>query len=233
MKKQYQQRYGKRRKKREKVIISVGVLVIIFCGFWKIAGGFDVEERASGWFEGIGTDEGGRMSCKLTKEELSQDIPLLLQTDGRWGEGAYGNSNIEVSGCAPTCMSMVVVGLTHNEKATPKMLAEYAQNEGYYVEGVGTVWDFFAKGGQKFGVDGKEISLDKTVVMRQLTAGNPIVCSMRPGDFTTEGHFIVLTGVSGGMIEIHDPASSERSDRLWDYDVLEPQIKNLWAFSLL
>lgn len=215
------------------MIISVGVLVIVFCGLWKITGEFNAEERAGSWFEGNGTDERGRMSCKLTKEELSQDIPLLFQTDRRWGEEAYGNSNIAVSGCAPTCMSMVVVGLTHNEKATPKKMAEYAQSEGYYVEGVGTVWDFFAKSGKKFGVAGTEISLDKTVVTRRLMEGNPIVCSMRPGDFTTEGHFIVLTGVSGGMIEIHDPVSSERSSRLWDYDVLAPQIKNLWAFSTL
>jgi len=231
MEKQYRQRYRKGRKKRGRVIIGAGVLVIILCGLWTITGGFNVEERASGWFGEARTDEGGRVSCKLTKEELLQDIPLLLQTDERWGERAYGNSNIAVSGCAPTCMSMVIVGLTHNEKATPIMLAEYAQNEGYYMEGVGTVWDFFAKGGKEFGVAGKEISLDKTVVMRQLTAGHPVICSMRPGDFTTEGHFIVLVGVSEGLIELHDPASSERSGRLWDYDVLAPQIKNLWAFS--
>lgn len=55
--------------------------------------------------------------------------------------------------------------------------------------------------------------------------------SMRPGDFTTTGHFIVLTKVENGKIKVNDPNSRIRSGQLWDYERLEPQIQNLWAFS--
>ena len=186
-----------------------------------------VKAFESGSLFNVGTE---RPPCKLTEEELAADVPLLLQTDMRWDWISYGESTIGESGCAPTCISMIAVGLTKNKKATPKAVAEYAEKNGYYVEGSGTTWDFITRGCAHFGVQGVEISLDRAVVERELGAGHPIICSMRPGDFTTEGHFIVLTGVRDGGIEIHDPNSAENSEMLWDYDRLAPQIKNLWSF---
>ena len=41
----------------------------------------------------------------LTKNELSQRFPLLLQWDKRWGYIPYGDNVIGLSGCAPTCLS--------------------------------------------------------------------------------------------------------------------------------
>ena len=54
--------------------------------------------------------------------------------------------------------------------------------------------------------------------------------SLRPGDFTTEGHFIVLVEKQDGGYVVQDPNSRVRSQKLWDYGTLEPQIKNLWEF---
>lgn len=73
-----------------------------------------------------------KASGKLTRKELSEGIPLLLQWDKRWGYAPYGNSNIGISGCAPTCLSMVIVGLTANKKATPYQVAKFAEEKGYY-----------------------------------------------------------------------------------------------------
>ena len=87
------------------------------------------------------------------------------------------------------------------------------------------------EGCEHFGIHGTEISLDENVIKQHLEKGEPIICSMRPGDFTTEGHFIVLAGEADGKIMVNDPNSRKRSRVLWDYDTLEPQIKNLWAFS--
>ena len=56
---------------------------------------------------------------------------------------------------------------------------------------------------------------------------------MRPGDFTTTGHFIVLAGVEDGKIRVNDPNSVKRSEELWDYETLEYQINNLWAYTVL
>ena len=79
-------------------------------------------------------------------------------------------------------------------------------------------------------MEGENIALSKTSVFHALESGMPIICSMRPGDFTTAGHFIVLTGIEEGKIKVNDPNSKKNSEKLWDYDTLEPQIKNLWAF---
>lgn len=82
-----------------------------------------------------------------------------------------------------------------------------------------------------FHITGKEISLDETVIANILEKKQPIICSLRPGDFTTTGHFIVLTAYKDGKLQVHDPNSPYRSSKLWDYSQLQSQIKNLWAFS--
>ena len=165
----------------------------------------------------------------MTKKECKEKIPLLLQWDQRWGYVSYGSSDIALSGCAPTCLSMVIVGLTGNLKATPNKIAKYAQDNGYYLKGTGTSWSLLTEGASHFGVVGREISLSKETVCGVLKQGQPVICSVGRGDFTTEGHFIVLTGMKDGRIKVNDPNCIRRSC-LWEYEILEPQIKNLWAY---
>lgn len=50
-------------------------------------------------------------SGTLEASELD-GIPLFIQWDKRWGYDAYGNDVIGLSGCGPTCLSMIVIGLT-------------------------------------------------------------------------------------------------------------------------
>ena len=173
-----------------------------------------------------------RTNGKITQEELEKKVPLFLQWDKRWGYGSYGNSIIGMSGCAPTCLSMVIVGLTGNTDATPARVAEFAEENGYYIEGTGTSWSLMTKGCQNFGVMGREICLDKDIIYRELEQGHPVICSVRAGDFTTQGHFVVLVGVEDGNIQVNDPNSTYRSKQTWEYERLQGQIKNLWAFSL-
>ena len=42
----------------------------------------------------------------------------------------------------------------------------------------------------------------------------------------------LLAGLEEGGIRVNDPNSPQNSEKLWAYDTLEPQIRNLWAFSL-
>ena len=54
---------------------------------------------------------------------------------------------------------------------------------------------------------------------------------MGPGDFTTKGHFIVLSGVNeNGDVIVHDPNSEQRSLQPWDPDRIISQCLNLWSF---
>ena len=159
--------------------------------------------------------------------------PLLLQYDPRWGYALYGDEVIAVNGCGPTCLSMVIAGLTGQNTITPYTVASYAEQQGYYASDSGTSWSLMSDGAAHFDIIGEELPLSQPTMENALLSGQPIICSMRPGDFTTTGHFIVITGLKDGKFIIKDPNSKERSSQLWDYQTLEHQISNLWAFQAL
>ncbi len=158
-------------------------------------------------------------------------FPLLLQWDERWGYASYGDSSIAVSGCGPTALSSVIAGLTGDNTLTPYKIAKFAEENGYYSGTSGTSWYLMTEGASKLGIKSKELSLSKENIFNSLKKGNPIICSMREGDFTTTGHFIVLVGIKNGKIKVNDSNSIQRSNILWSYEKLEKQIKNLWEFS--
>lgn len=158
-------------------------------------------------------------------------FPLLLQWDARWGYVLYGDDLLAVTGCGPTCLAMAAAGLTGDNAITPAAVAEQAQRDGYWVDGV-TSWGLMTDGCRAWGLVSEELPLTETAVTGALDEGRPIICSVRPGDFTTTGHFILLAGLEEEGLRVNDPNSPQNSDRLWTYDELEPQIRNLWAFSL-
>lgn len=177
-------------------------------------------------------DKSGNVYANTVGNFEENTIPLLLQWDRRWGYASYGEDSIAISGCAPTALSMVIVGLTGDSSITPYVVSKYAEENGFYLKGTGTSWSLMTTGSSHFGIKGKEIPLSKNNVMNALKSGHPVICSVRKGDFTTLGHFIVLAGIENDKIKVNDPNSKARSNLLWDYDRLEGQIKNLWEFSL-
>ena len=81
----------------------------------------------------------------------------------------------------------------------------------------------------KLGLQVTEIPLVKKKIMDNLNAGNPIICAMGKGDFTTSGHYIVLVGTEEGLLRVNDPNSYANSEKLWSYEELESQFRNLWV----
>lgn len=167
----------------------------------------------------------------LSGEVTQGTIPLFLQWDERWGYETYGSDMIAITGCGPTCLSMVWCGLSGDTQWDPLTMARYAEREGYYVKGAGTAWDLMTTGAQDLGLTAQDIIFDGDHILTWLADGNPIICAMRPGDFTTTGHFIVLSGVDEyGKVKVCDPNSKINSEKTWDVEELIPQIKNLWAY---
>ena len=128
---------------------------------------------------------------------------------------------------------LVAAGLTGDNTVTPYKVAQFSAGNGYYAGDSGTSWSLMTEGAQQFGIYGEEMGLSEDEVFSALENGHPIICSMRPGDFTTTGHFIVLTGVEDGKIRVNDPNSRVRSGKLWDYSRLEYQINNLWVYTAM
>lgn len=159
-------------------------------------------------------------------------IPLLMQWDEDWGYAPYGEGMIALDGCGPTCLSMVAVGLTGDTSLNPKAVAAFSEQNGYLDAKSGsTLWTLMSEGAQKLGLNSRELPLEENRMIRELSEGHPIICSLRPGDFTTVGHFIVLYDYGDGAFRVRDPNSRERSEKAWSYQTLKPQIRNLWAFS--
>ena len=158
-------------------------------------------------------------------------FPLLMQWDSRWGYQTYGDDLLAITGCGPTVVSMAVCGLTGDNTVTPWTVAQYADQAGWYVSGTGSSWDLIREGCRHYGLEVRELPLDEGNMVRALEQGEAIICSMGPGDFTTSGHFILLTGVEDGKFRLNDPNRRSNSEKLWDYETLAPQIRNLWACS--
>ena len=73
-------------------------------------------------------------------------------------------------------------------------MAEYAKEAGYSVDGSGSAWDLMSKGCRHYGVNAKTIKEDEDTFKERLDEGNLIVVNVGPGDFTDNGHFMVITG---------------------------------------
>ncbi len=174
----------------------------------------------------------------LSEEEQTSDrlvpgeIPLYLQKDRRWRKERYGSDIMGVTGCGPTCLSMVLCGLRRDEEWMPAKVAREAERAGYYVDGVGSSWSLMTEGAAGFGLEAEQLPLQEGVIRGRLEEGHPIICTMGPGDFTDAGHFIVLGGMDAeGNIQVKDPNSRSNSERVWNLGQLMPQMKNLWAYT--
>ncbi|CEK29897.1 murein hydrolase domain-containing protein [[Clostridium] sordellii] len=175
-----------------------------------------------------------KKSISIKDYYKSGEIPLFLQWDEKWGYDKYGDDYIAVAGCAPTSLSMVAVGLTGNTDINPLVVSNYAYDNGFYVEGVGSSWSLISTGARHFGLDSQELPLSKSSILSTLEAGNPIIVTVGPGTFTSTGHFLVLTGLtSDGKIKINDPNSKYNSSKSWDVDVFLKETRNLWKISKL
>lgn len=156
-------------------------------------------------------------------------VPLLMQWDKRWGYIIYGDDVAALNACGPVCLSMAALYVTGDATLSPDRIIEFAKDNDYCVYGNGSSWTLISEGGAKLGLNVTELPLVEGMITDKLKAGIPIICAMGPGDFTSIGHFIVMTGYEDGKIKVNDPNSYERSAKLWDYNDIYDQILNLWA----
>lgn len=170
----------------------------------------------------------------LSDEVKKGTIPLFLQWDTRWGYKKYGSDFLAVTGCGPVCLSMVCCGLSGETEWNPLVVARMAQEQGFYVEGSGSSWELMTTGAAALGLSAKSVIFDKEHILAELKNGRPVICAMGPGDFTTTGHFIVLSDVDEeNKIIVCDPNSRKNSRKHWEVTELMPQIKNLWSYTYL
>lgn len=165
----------------------------------------------------------------LSAYEAGETVPVFLQWDQQWGYIPYGSDVAGLTACGPVCLSMVAYHLTGDEAYSPDRMIAFALENGYYSPGSGSSWTLISEGAKTLGFDVTEIPLVRKRIFDNLAVGNPIICVMGPGDFTQTGHYIVMAGTEDGLIRINDPNSTENSQKLWSYEEIKDQIRNLWV----
>ena len=163
----------------------------------------------------------GLQAVDLKDYRIQNHIPVYFQWSEVWGYASYGSENIGMGGCGPTSLSMVATGLTGNTSFTPK-----------YVDVVGTDWTLMTAGASELGINSAQLTnWSEDTLKSELSAGHPIICSMGPGDFTNQGHFIVLSGLTEeGKVLINDPNSKINSRKKWDLNTIINQMNAAWSF---
>ncbi len=165
-----------------------------------------------------------------TEAELNSDFPLLLQWDYRWGYMQYGSEGtMGTSGCGPTCLAMAVFYLTKNPDVTPDVVAKYSLEHNYYVKDVGTAWSFLDHYPTLYDLNVSHVYLNENYLKAELDKGNVLICSVRPGDFTYGGHFIVIYGYDENGFKINDPKCAYRSTLTWTFDQIKDDIRRTWS----
>lgn len=164
--------------------------------------------------------------------ENVSEIPALYQWDERWGYASYGDGLMALTGCGPTALSMVLSYLKEDPSITPLRIARFSEQNNLYVNGAGTSWDLFRIYSKTVSIHCMDIELTKQALQNSLSKGHPIIASMNPGDFTTTGHLIVLTGLDAdGKVIVHDPNSSTRTKKHWELSSVAAQIAAAWEFT--
>ncbi len=136
-----------------------------------------------------------------------QGLTYYSQIDNRWRYNMYSsinnaNQTIGTSGCGPTCAAMVVTAVKGT--ITPPEMCDLFVKYGYRSANNGTYWSAFRFVADTFDI-GYQETTDIQKAIQLLENQNYVVASCGNGLFTTGGHFILLTKVENGMIEIYDP----------------------------
>jgi len=160
----------------------------------------------------------------------SAQVPYFSQYDVRWANYSYGKTGtIGSSGCGPTCLAMVVAGLTGRPDINPKTVADWSYINGHRCEGSGSYWSLMTAGGKYYGLNVEAVSRKNPKrIVEALSKGYPVIVSMGPGHFTKGGHFILLRGLNeDGKILVYDPASVSRSEQPWDISIIMSESSTL------
>lgn len=159
--------------------------------------------------------------------DLNRKTPYFLQWDNRWAYDDLANSCIGIAGCGPTSMSMVVRSFIDDESINPKTISNDAHD---FMTDNGIAWEFFFHEANKFNLNISEIPVNEESLIKALNDG-PLIVSVTPGYFTTNGHIIVIDSYKDNKFLINDPNSVKNSHISWSFDDISNQILKIWAIS--
>lgn len=166
-------------------------------------------------------------SVDLAGYDASRGVPLFLQWDPQWGYMRCGGDCVGGIGSAPMCLAMAGFYASGGEKEfSPDRIVDFALENGYFSKENGFDRSLISQGGTALGLKVTALPLVEQKITSYLRNGDPIIAAMGHGDFD---NYVVLTGYSEDMITLNDPDSLVNSEKLWTFDEIAGQIRNLWV----
>lgn len=172
----------------------------------------------------------GSTRVQLYAETLNSKlgpITYFNQSDYRWAKYKYGHSSyMYSSGCGPTIMAMIVNTFSPQSYITPREMADFAYSKGCYVKGGGSTHDIVKKCCDEYKIPVKVIKANKENIENALENKKLLVALVGKGEFTTGGHFILITGLEENkQLSIADSISLENTHKKWDTNFIISQLK--------
>lgn len=129
-------------------------------------------------------------------------VPLYKQCDPRWGKLPYGPcGTICSSACGPSALAMVLS--FYGKNTLPPDIVSRSVAGGFRICGSGTSWGMFSAVSSQYGMGATTITWEKA--MELAGQAKPIIINVKgPSDFTSGGHFIVITGRVGDTLYFND-----------------------------
>lgn len=163
-------------------------------------------------------------------EDVKNHVPLLKQDDPKWANKPFGPFRIEIAGCGPTCIAMMLSAFSNTTILPPDIAEKYGKE---HTSIYGAEWSIFEAVANDYSL--KLIQTDASDMEPALDClknGGLVIASMTPGHFTSGGHFIILKGIApNGLLYINDPASNNNNKRLWNQKVIFNECKQFFLFN--
>ena len=159
----------------------------------------------------------------------------FLQDDTEWGSESYSiigdrSQTIGASGCGPTSMAMVLNYYIDNT-ITPLQTSIYALENNHRTPNDGTSWSYFSDMAEEYDLEFLQTASSVEALEWMNTKEDPLViCSMGPGLWTTEGHFILLWDVEDGTAHINDPSSTKQARLENSYRYMSSQCQQYFCY---
>lgn len=211
-----------------------------FYELYGITGNGELLDFTGGTSGGISIGDINAELYEIPDNGGSMPIPYYTQGGAPWSALPFGGGNIGSSGCSITSLAMVVSYLTagtdRDNWVFPSDIRDeiikHTGNYNTFYVGNGQSWSIMSAVAGYYGLTCSEIS--SASIVSALAQGKPVIMSCKPGEFTSTGHFIVLTGLTeDGYITVNDPNSShaDKSYKKYTASYLASQGKGWWAFS--
>ncbi len=138
----------------------------------------------------------------------------------------YGSSSIQQAGCAPCAMAVCISTFTGEKISVPK-LCDWAVENGYYYDGMGSSHYIIPAIAKEYGLNCKGIGTSREKMLEALYSGKLVVVLMGPGIFASSGHFMVLTGIDqNGRISVADVGSRANTAKTFSVDKIMEELKD-------